>query len=62
MTEMPGLREGDGKRWSRGKLLPPEHAGMSVAGMSVSGKRVSDPFARDYKTFRDFTPDSYGVY
>ena len=62
MTKMPGIREGDGSRWSRGKLLPPDHAGMSVAGMSVSGKRVSDPFTRDYKTFRDFTPDGYGVY
>jgi hypothetical protein len=24
MTEMPGLRAGDGRRWSRGKLLEPD--------------------------------------
>ena len=56
MMEMPGIREGDGRRFSRGKLLPPDYGGMSG-----SGRRVSDPFAMDYKTFRDFAPDGYGA-
>jgi|TARA_B110001454_G_scaffold176335_1_gene168421 hypothetical protein len=57
MMLMPDPTVSSGKMFSRGKLLPPDHGGMSG-----SGKRVSDPFAMDYKTFRDFVPDGYGVY
>jgi hypothetical protein len=73
MVDMPvGLRSGDGRMWSRGKLLEPttEEEYMAIyepeklydGGTTISRERVSDPFAMDYKTFRDFTPDGYGVY